>query len=43
MLAHTLIFLPAVGFAIAAASGILLRTRREREEKRTHEDFKITK
>jgi hypothetical protein len=42
MLAHSLMLLPAVGLVIAAASGILIRTHREREDKRTREGFKIT-
>jgi hypothetical protein len=42
MLAHAFIFLPAAGLVIAAAGGILMRTRREREDKRTREGFKIT-
>jgi hypothetical protein len=42
MFAHSLILLPAVGLVIAAASGILIRTHREREDKRAREDFKIT-
>ena len=42
MLAHTLIFLPAAGFLIAATTGVLIRNRREREDKRTREGFKIT-
>ncbi len=40
MLAHTLILLPATGLVIAAASGILIRTRREREDKLSREVFK---
>jgi hypothetical protein len=42
MLAHTFMLLPAAGLLIAAAGGIMMRTRREREDKRTREGFKIT-
>lgn len=41
MLTHTLILLPA-GFVIAVASGMLIRTRREREDKRIRDGFKIS-
>lgn len=40
MSAHTLILLPAVGFVIVATTGVLVRTRREREDKRMREGFK---
>jgi hypothetical protein len=40
MLARTLILLPAAGLVIAAATGMLARTRREREDKLRREDFK---
>jgi len=42
MLAHTFILLPAAGLLIAAAGGIMIRTRREREDKNSREIFKIT-
>lgn len=41
MLAHSLIFLPAAGFLVAAASGVFIRARREREDKRVRDGFKI--
>lgn len=41
MLAHALILLPAAGFVFAAATGMLIRSRREREDKRIREGFKI--
>jgi hypothetical protein len=41
MFAHALILLPA-GFVIAVASGMLIRTHREREDKRIREGFKIS-
>ncbi|MGA2963925.1 MAG: hypothetical protein ABSD96_19830 [Candidatus Korobacteraceae bacterium] len=40
MSAHTLLFVPAAGFAIAATAGALVRTRRERNDKRMRECFK---
>jgi hypothetical protein len=40
MSAHTLLFVPAAGFAIAATAGALVRTRRERKDKRMRECFK---
>lgn len=39
MSAHTLLFVPAVGLAIAATAGALVRTRRERKDKRMRECF----
>jgi hypothetical protein len=39
MLAHTLILLPAAGLVIPAI-GILIRNRREREDKLSREVFK---
>lgn len=39
MLAHTLIVLSAAGFVIAAATGILIRTRRKREDKQRRKGF----
>jgi hypothetical protein len=39
MLARTLILLPAAGFVIAATIGILIRTRRKREDKLRREGF----
>jgi hypothetical protein len=40
MLAHTLILVPAAGFVIATATGVLIHTRRKREDKRRRESFK---
>jgi hypothetical protein len=40
MLASTLILVPAAGFVIAATTGILIRTRRKREDKLRLEDFR---
>ena len=40
MSAHTLILLPAVDFVIAANTGVFVRTRCEREDKRMREGFK---
>jgi hypothetical protein len=42
MFAHTLMFLPAAGLLIAVAGGIMMRTRREREDQHAREVFKIT-
>jgi LPXTG-motif cell wall-anchored protein len=41
MLANSLIFLPIAGLVLAAASGVLIRTRRERDDKQARESFKI--
>jgi hypothetical protein len=35
-----LILLPAAGCVIAATAGVLIRTRRERADKRMREEFK---
>jgi len=40
MLARTLILLPSVGFVIAAATGVLIRTRRKRQDRLRREGFK---
>jgi|NGEPerStandDraft_6_1074524.scaffolds.fasta_scaffold145328_2 hypothetical protein len=40
MLTRTLILLPAAGFVVAAATGMLIRTRRKREDKLRREDFR---
>lgn len=39
MLASTSILVPAAGVAIAAVTGILIRTRRKREDKLRREGF----
>jgi LPXTG-motif cell wall-anchored protein len=41
MLAHSLIFLPAAGFVLAAAAGVFIRNRRERDDQRVRAEFKI--
>ena len=41
MLAHGVVLLPAVGFLLAAATGVLIRARRERDDKRARDDFRI--
>lgn len=40
MLARTLILVPTAGLVIAAATGVLIRTRRKREDKLRRESFK---
>jgi hypothetical protein len=40
MLARTLILVPSAGLVIAAATGVLIRTRRIREDKLRRESFK---
>jgi hypothetical protein len=40
MLVPKLILVPAAGFVIAAATGVLIRTRRKREDKLRRESFK---
>jgi hypothetical protein len=40
MLAHTLILVPAAGFVIATATGVLIRARRKREDKLRRKSFK---
>ncbi len=40
MWAHTLIFLSATSFVIAASAGVLIYTDRERAEKQIREEFK---
>ena len=40
MLARTLILVPSAGLVIAAATGVLIRTRRLREDKLRRESFK---
>lgn len=40
MLAPKLILVPAVGFVIAAATRVLIHTRRKREDKLRRESFK---
>jgi len=40
MLAYKMILLPAAGFVIAAAIGMLIRTRRVREDRLRRESFK---
>jgi hypothetical protein len=40
MLARTLIMVPAAGLVIAAATRVLMRTRRKREDKLRRESFK---
>ena len=42
MLAHAFIFLPLAGFMLAVASGVLVRSRRERDDKRARDEFKIS-
>jgi LPXTG-motif cell wall-anchored protein len=42
MLAHSLILLPAAGFVLAAATGILIRNRRERDDRRVRSQFRIS-
>jgi hypothetical protein len=39
MLVSTLILVPTAGFVIAATTGILIRTRRKREDKLRREGF----
>jgi hypothetical protein len=40
MLVPKLILVPAAGFVIAAATGVVIRIRRKREDKRRRESFK---
>jgi LPXTG-motif cell wall-anchored protein len=40
-LANSLIFLPLAGLVLAAATGVFIRTRRERDDKRARDIFKI--
>jgi len=40
MSAHALLFVPVAGFAIATTAGALVRTRRERKDKRMRECFR---
>jgi len=41
-MAHYLILLPITGFMIAAGTGVLIRARRAREDKRVRDAFSIT-
>ena len=41
MFANSLIFLPAAGFVLAVSLGVFVRSRRERDDKRAREEFKI--
>jgi hypothetical protein len=41
MWAHGLLLLPAAGFLLAAATGIVIRSRRERSDERVRNQFKI--
>jgi hypothetical protein len=43
MFANSLILLPVAGFVLAAATGVLIRARRERDDKRARDDFKINR
>ena len=38
---HALIFIPAVGFVLAAGAGVFIRARRAREDKRVRDGFTI--
>jgi hypothetical protein len=40
MLAHTLILVPAAGFVIATATGVLIHARRKHKDKLGREVFK---
>jgi hypothetical protein len=42
MAAHALIFVPAVGFVLAAGAGVLIRARRARQDERVRDEFTIT-
>ena len=41
-IAHGLILVPVAGFVLAAGAGVLIRSRRAREDKRVRDGFTIT-
>ena len=40
-MSHALIFIPAVGFVLAAGAGVLIRSRRAREDKGIRDGFTL--
>jgi len=40
-IAQNLIFLPVLGFVLAASAGVLLRSRRAREDKRVRDRLRL--
>jgi phosphate/sulfate permease len=42
VLTNSLIFAPIVGLVLAAATGMFIRTRRERDDKQARDVFKIS-
>jgi len=41
MFAHIGMFLPVAGFVLAAATGVLIRNRRERDDRQARSQFRI--